>query len=306
MAQSGNPTDTQALLQSMLQRLKLQSGREGHAYLHTPVPITAASTWGQGGERGASDLQKVSNSPVNGFEFCANGIPSKEFGISAADSNCGLKGGVIKQPGFSSGVDRGLISFPHQRDNTDGGTGENRVLGQATQPGITPTGTGQLFPAKSLNADITSFERTVRERVSFLSSAMTRHTPNNKDAATSMGQNQDHDQGFTPKVYVWSSKPSEANLDTGSQEDKVFHMGNGGFGALAQSKDMQIVLTDQQSTNSSSRRKHRSSENKTRRWTQKIKERWRDRPGSFGKKGKEEEQREDQKREQGIKVSSAM
>lgn len=299
MSQSGNSADTQALLQSMLQRLKLQSGREGQAYLHTPVPITTASTWGQGGERGASNLQKVTSSHVNGFEFCTNGIPSKEFGISAADSNCGLKGGVINPPGLGCNVDRGLISFPNQRDNTDGGMGENRVLGQATQPGITPTGIGQLFPAKSLmDADITSFERTDRDRV--------RYTPNNKDAATSMGQNQDHDQGFTPKVYVWSSKPSEANLGTGSQDDEVFHMGNGGFGALGQSKDMQTVLTDQYSTNSSLRRKQRSSENKTRRWTQKIKERWRDRPGSFGKKEKEEERREGQKSEQGTKVSSAM
>ncbi|XP_076595204.1 uncharacterized protein LOC143325774 [Chaetodon auriga] len=300
MSQSGNPTDTQALLQSMLQKLKLQPGREGQASLHAPVPATAASTWGQGGQRGAPNLQKVNNSPVNGFEVYTNGIPLKEFGISAADSNRGLKGGVIKQPGFGSDVDRGLISFPNHRDNTDGGTGEKRVLGQATKPGITPTGTGQLFPAQSLtDADITSFERTDRESVGFHSSAATRHTLNDKNAATSMGQNQDYDRGFTPKVYMWSSKPSDANLNTGSQEDKAVHVGNGGFGALAQSKDMQIALTDQKSTNSSSRRKQRSSENKTRRWTQKIKERWRDRPGSFGKKGKEEEQ----KSEQGIEIS---
>ncbi|XP_070818284.1 A-kinase anchor protein 200 [Chaetodon trifascialis] len=300
MSQSGNPPDTQALLQSMLQRLKLQTGREGQALLHTPAPVTGASTWGQGGEKGAPNLQKVNNSPANGFEVYTNGIPSKEFGISAADSNCGLKGGVITQPGFGSDVDRGLISFPNHRDNTDGGTGEKRVLGQAAKPGITPTGTGRLFPAQSLkDADITSFERTDRESVNFHSPATTRHTPSNKDAATSMGQNQDYDRGFKPKVYSWSSKPSHANLNTGSQEDKAVHVGNGGFGASAQSKDMQIVLTDQKSTNSNSRRKQRSSENRTRRWTQKIKERWRDRPGSFGKKGKEEEQ----KSEQGIEIS---
>ncbi|XP_044061230.1 uncharacterized protein zgc:113229 [Siniperca chuatsi] len=301
MSQSHNPPDTQALLQSMLQRLRLQPGREGQASLRTPVPITAASTWRQDGDRGASNVQKVNNSPVNCFEFSTNGIPSKEFGISAVSGNFGLKGGEIQQPGHGCEVDRGLISIPTQKDNIDGDTGENRVMGQAAQPGITPTGTGQLFPAQSLkDADITSFERIDGERVSFGSSAMRRHIPTNKDAVTSMGQNQGQDQGFTRKVHMWSLKPKDANLDTGSQENKVFHIGNGGFGALAQSKDMQIVPTGQETTNNSSRRKPRSSENKTRRWTQKIKERWRERPGSFGKKGKEEG--EDQKNEQGIKL----
>ncbi|XP_073343050.1 uncharacterized protein [Pagrus major] len=292
MSQSRNPTDSQALLQSMLQRLKLQPGREGQAYLHPPVPNTPAPTWGQDGERGASNLQNVNNSRVNGFG--SHGVPSNESGISAADSNFALKGVEIQQSGPGGEVDRGLISSPTQKDNTDGDMGENRVVGQSTQPGITPTGTEQLFPAKSLkDADITSFERSDGERVSFGSSAVTTH----KNAVTSVGQNQYQNQSFTPKSYVWSMKTSEANLDTGSQENKVFHVGNGGFGASAQSKDMQIVPA-----NSSFRRKQRSSENKTRRWTQKIKERWRDRPGSFGKKEKEE-QREEQKSEQGNKIS---
>lgn len=289
MSQPRNPADSQALLQSMLQRLKLQPGREGQA----------ASTLGQDGERAASNVQQVNNSPVNGFG--ANGIPAKAFGISAADSNFGLKGG--EQPGRGCEVDRGLISSPTQKDNTDGETGENRVLGQ---PAVIPTGTRQLFPARSLkDADITSFVRTDGERGSFGSSAMTRQTSSSKDAVTSMGQNQDRDQGFTPKVYVWALKPTDANPDTGSREDHVLHVGNGGFEALAQSKDVQIVPTGQQTTNSSSRRNQRSSENKTRRWTQKIKERWRDRQGSFGRKGKEEGGREDKKSEQETEVSSA-
>lgn len=289
MSQSHNPKDTQALLQSMLQRLKLQPGKEGQAYLHTPVPTTTASTWWQDGERGATNIQKVNSSPVNGFEFGSNGISSKEFGIS--DSNFGLKGGKIQQPGHGCEVDRGLISFPSQKDNIDGDTGEDRVLGQATQPGITPTGREQLFPAESLkDADITSFERTDGMRVSLGSSAMTRHILSNKDAVTSMGQNQDQDL----QVCKWPT-----NVDTGSQGNEVLQMENRGFGALAQSKDMQIVPT-----NSSSRRKQRSSENKTRRWTQKIKERWKDRPGGFGKKVKEEGGRVDQKSEQGTEVSN--
>ncbi|XP_070692382.1 uncharacterized protein [Pempheris klunzingeri] len=281
MSQPHNPPDTQALLQSMLQRLKLQPGREGHAYLHTPVPITAE----------ISNLQKPNNSHVNGFEFGANGVPSKEFGISAADSNFGLKGGKVGRDS--------LTSFPTQKDNIDGDTGENRVLGQASQPGITPTGTGQLFPAKSLkDADITSFEGTDGEMLSFGSSAMTGHISTNTDAVTSMGQNhnQYQKQGFRPKVYTWSLKPTDVNVETvSSVSSQVLQMGNGGYGALEQSKDIQIIQTDQKTTNSLSRRKQRPSENKTRRWTQKIKERWKDRSGSFGRKGREEGGGVDQK-----------
>ncbi|XP_045885641.1 uncharacterized protein zgc:113229 [Micropterus dolomieu] len=300
MSQSSDPPDTQALLQSMLQRLKLHPGRESQAHLHTPVPISTASTWGRGGERGVSDFQKVNNSSVNCFEFGTNCSTAKEFGISAAGGN----GGEIQQRGHDFEMDRGLISFSTHKNSTNGDTGENRVLGQAAQPGINPTGTGQLFPVKSLKeADITSFKMTDDKRVSLGSSAMSSHIPSNKDAVTNMGQNQDQDQGFPHKVYTWSLKPTDANLDIRSQENKVFHVGNGGFGALAQSKDMQIVPTGQETTNSSSRRKQRSSENKTRRWTQKIKERWKDRQGKFGKKGKEEEWKEDQKIEQATKFS---
>lgn len=275
MSQPHNSTDTQALVQSMLQRLKLQPGRESQSYLHSTAPFTAASTQGQNGESGASNLQKVSND----FTFGTNGIPSEEFGISAAERKFSFKGGKVQHPYHGSEVDRGLISSPSQKDNTDG---ENRV-GQATQPGITPTGTGQLFPTKSLkDADITSFERTDGERVSFGSSAMTIHTPPKTDTVSSTGQNQNQDRGFTPKVYTWSLK----SPDTGGQGNQVVHVGNGGLAGLTQ--DAQVVLSSQNTTNSNSRRKQQSSENKTRRWTQKIKERWRDRPGSFGKKGKED------------------
>ncbi|KAE8285894.1 hypothetical protein D5F01_LYC15563 [Larimichthys crocea] len=297
MSQSRNPTDTQALLQSMLQKLKLQSGREGHTYQHRPVPATASSTWGQDGKGGGSN-----SSPTNGFKFPTNGIQSKKFGSSAAESTFGFEGGEIQQAGHGSEVDRGLVSFPTQKDNIGGDKGENRVLGQATQLGITPSGTGQLFPAKPLkDAVITSSGRTDGERVSFGRSAMTNDTQSNKDAVTSMGQNQDQKQGFTTKVYMWSPKSADANPDKGGH---VLHMGNGGFGALAQNKDMQTVTADQKTSTSSLRRKQqRPSENKTRRWTQKLKERWRDRPGSFGKKGKEEDGREEQKSGQATEIS---
>ncbi|XP_023137978.2 uncharacterized protein zgc:113229 [Amphiprion ocellaris] len=280
MSQPHNSTDAQALVQSMLQRLKLQPGRESQSYLHSHAAFTAASTQGQNGKSGASNLQKVSND----FKFAANGIPSKDFGISAADC---LKGGKIQQSNHGSEVDRALISFHSQKDNSDG---ENK-MGQATQPGITPTGTGQLFPTKSLqDADITSFEATDRDRASFGSSGMTVHPPQNTDTLSSIGQSQKQDQSFTPRVYVWSLK----STDTGAEGNQVLHMGNGGLAGLTQDA--------QNTTNSSWRRKQQSSENKTRRWTQKIKERWRDRPGSC-KKGKEDGGTAAQKNEQSTETS---
>lgn len=266
MSQPPNSTDTQALVQSMLQRLKLQPGRGSQSYLHSHAAVTAASTQGQNGNSGASNLQKASD----GFKFAANGIPSKEFGISAAE---GLKGGEILQPDQGSEANRAPISFHSQKDNSDG---ENRV-GQVTQPGIPPTGTGQQFPTNSLkDTDITSFQATDRDRASFGSLGMTVNPPQNTDTLSSMGQSQKQDQSFTPRVYDWSLK----STDTGAEGNQVLHMGNGALAGLTQDA--------QNTTNSSLRRKQRPSENKTRRWTQRIKERWRDRPGSFGKKGKED------------------
>lgn len=276
MSQSHNPKDSQALLQSMLQRLKLQPGREGQEFLHTIAPVTVASSWGQDGERAASNFsesptQKVNTSPVNGFQF-------------AVDSNSVPKGSEIKQPSQCE-VDGGLISFPSQKDNIDDDTGEKRVLGQATLPEITPAGRGQLFPAKSLkDSHITSFERTDGEIVSCGS-------PINQDAVTSMGQNQDQNQVFTPKVNMWSLKPTDASVQVGGGDNK---MGNGDS---TQSKDAQFVTTSP-NNNSSPRRKQRTSENRTRRWTQKIKEKWRDKQGRSSKKGKEEGGTMHQKSEQ--------
>ncbi|KAM7417609.1 hypothetical protein PAMA_017306 [Pampus argenteus] len=269
MSQSHSPKDNQALLQSMLQRLKLQPGRESQACLHTPVPVTFASKLEKDGEKGASNIQKVNNSPVNAFSV-------KRFGIS----HFGLKDKERLQPGHGCELDSGLVSFPSQKNNTEGDTDRNRV--KATLPGFTHTGTEQPFPAKSLNADITSCQRTDGEiqgnTGGFGSIA------GNKDAVTTTGQNQD--QGFTPKVDVWSLKSTD--LNTGGQENTVLHVGNGGLGALEESKDTQIVQTNPTTANISPRRKQQSSDNKTRRWTQKIKQKWRERPGSFGKKGKEE------------------
>lgn len=289
MSQSHNPKDNQALLQSMLQKLKLQSGRESQSTLNTSVPTTAISTLGKDGESGTSNFQKVNNSRINAFDV--NGIPANRFGISVSDSNLSLKDKERQQPGQSWKSNNGFVSIPSHKDNADGDRSVNGALRQVVSLGISHAGTGQLFPAKSLNhADIISFERTdgttQRKTGSFGSIA------GNKDAVTTTGQNQE--QGFTRRVYAWSLKG--ADTDTGGQENKVLHVGNGGFGASAQSGETQTVQTSQLTSNSLSRIKQRPYENKTRKWTQKIKERWRERPGSFAKKGKEE-------RLQGIEVS---
>ncbi|KAL6117605.1 uncharacterized protein ACO6RY_15352 [Pungitius sinensis] len=215
MSQPDDPKESQSLLQSMLQRLNLKQVKEAQGYQHTPAPATAA--WGQCEEGGAPIIRKVNSCPVNDFE---------------------------PQPGLCEGG-RGPISSPSQKDNIEADTGEERVLEHATQPGIIPTRTRQLFPAESRkDADIASCERTDGARGSSGSTAVTAHVPSNNNDVTAMGQR---------------------------------------FGDLAKNRDMQIVAT------SSSRRKPPSSENKTKRWTQKIKERWRHRHGSFsnpgGKKG---------------------
>lgn len=240
MSQSRNPTDTQALLQSMLQRLKLQPGKEGQVYVQAPASNTAASTRGQDGERATPDLQGVNSSPVNGHA-------------------CEVGGGHI--------------SSPTHKENSDSDPGENRVLGQNAQISI---GTEQLLPEKSLkDVTISSSERT--DEGSF-GSAMISPSLRDKDTVTSTKQG----QGFTPRVYAWSLQPADRHIDTGSNEDKVLHMGNGGFEATG----MQVIPAGK--TNSLTRRQQRASGNKTRRWTQKIKERWRERQGSLGKKGKGE------------------
>lgn len=297
MSQSPDSTDTQALLQSMLQRLKIQQGRDGQTTSHTPT--TTASTWGQVAERGVSGLHNLNNSPVNGFDRDANSISSEELGISEVDHNSRpqLKGGVIQKTTLNSEVGKSLISVPTKKDSADGDTGHNRGVEKATQARITPFAPAQQFPAKShKDINVMPSEKPSVERFCFDTVAMSSNT----DVLRRTEENQYQD--FTPKDDAWSLKPTSADVDTGSQQHKVLFVENGGFGALAQSKDTYIVSTDQSPINSSFRRKQTSSEKKTRRWTQKIKEKWKDRPGSFGKK--QNEQRKEQQSEQGSEVSN--
>lgn len=253
---SHNPKDNQALLQSMLQRLKLQPGREGQSFpcQETPSPVTV-------GGRGDPSLQNVSNSSLNGFQLAAD------------------KGREVQPPSHCE-VDRGVTSCPSHKGNTHEDTREKSMLGPTTLPDVTLTGREELVPVESLkDADMSSFASSVMG-----------HTLGDEHAV------QEQNQGFTPKIYMWSLKSTDASTDVGGEVSK---MGNGDS---EESKDEQCVASSPTTSNSSLRRKQRPSENRTRRWTQKIKERWRDKHGSFSKKAKEEGGRMAQTSEQVNKI----
>lgn len=253
MSQPQSSTDTNVLLQSMLQRLKIQQERGTQAFSHTAaLSAGAASSTGLVGETDATSFQNVGSSPVNGFGFYNSTSPKdlRTFGVGK---------------NFSS---------PNHKDSADGGASDRDWFGKVTQPGMSPAGTAGSLK----DAGVTRLDGATAERVS--------STARTSDAGQSLGQIQD--QVFTPKVYSWSLKPTDQRNGTGGPEHKVHVEGNEGSEGFAQDKDSHTVLTDQNHTNSLSRRNQRPSGNRARRWTQKIKERWRDRPGSFGKKAKEE------------------
>lgn len=235
MSQSHQPTDSQALLQSMLQRLKLQPGKDGQTQLQTPA---AAFTVEQD-RRGGPNHQEVDDKPVNVFGF--EKVPAGSF---------------TQQPAPGCEVGKGWTSFPSQNVNSDGDTGGSSVLG-TWKP--FPTGTSKDFK--------------------------TNHVPPNTDVVPGVSQV----QSFTPR---WS------HPDTAREEGRVFHEGNGGIGGLKDSPDVQIFSGNQVTTTNIV--KKRPSENKTRRWTQRIKERWTEK---HSKKGREDEEAADQRMQQGAQVS---
>lgn len=283
MSQSPNSTDTQVLLQSMLQRLKIQQGKDSEAQEQVHVPNLGVSTCGEERVAEASSKEKLNNGPIDGYEFGSNGIPSKEFRISETDQSFSLKGEVVQKPVLNWEVDKDHISFLIQKDNCDDGTGQNKVVGQETQPEIPPAETGQLFPVKlSQDANVTSYRSNME--------------------TVNIGTEWIQNQGFEPKVFAWSSSPKHV---AGSPRYRVLPVENGEFGTFTPSQNPHMTATDVDIERAGFSRKQQSIGNKTRRWTQKIKARWKDRPGSFGKKQKEE-QREAQQIGQRAEVSSKM
>lgn len=266
MSQPQSSTDTHVLLQSMLQRLKIQQERGTQAFSHTALPAGAPSTTGLVGEGDATRIQSVSSSPVNGFGF-SNGTSPKDLRTFGVGRN---------------------FSPPNQKYSTDTGTGEKDSLVQVIQPGISLTVTAGSLK----DASVTFVDGATAEKES--------STLRTSDAGQNLGQIQD--QVFSPKVYSWTPKPTDERNGTGGPEQKVPVAVDEGSEGFAQGQDLHTVQTDQNSANSLSRRKQRPSGNRARRWTQKIKEKWRDRPGSFGKRAKEE-QREEQQTQQRTTVS---
>lgn len=260
MSQPQSSTDTNVLLQSMLQRLKIQQERVTQAFSHTALPPAgAASSTGLEGEAGATSFQNTGSSPVNGFGLY-NGTSPKDL----------RKFGVGKN--FSS---------PNQKHSSDrGASNKDSWFGQITQPGMSPAGTAGSLK----DAGVISLDGATAARVS--------SAERTSDAGQSLGQIQD--QVFTPKVYSWSLKPTDERNGTGGPEHKVQVVGNEGSEGSAQDKDSRTVLTERNPTNSLSRRTQRPSGNRARRWTQKIKEKWWERQGSFGKKAKEEPREQQQ------------
>lgn len=263
MSQSHQPTDSQALLQSMLQKLKLQPGRDGQAHLKTPGSPPDAFTVGPDGERGGPNHQEVDNKPGIGFGFEIS--PSKKTTVS------GVR--FAQQPGPGHYVGRSWTSFASQKVDIDGDTGERRVPGHPAQIEFSPKGTGLLFSTEpSKDISLTSFKST---EGSSGRSMMTIHVPLNTS------------QSFTP---MWS------HANTAAEGSQVLHVENGGSSGSKESTDVQVFSGNQVTTNI---RKKRPSENKTRRWTQRIKERWKEK---HSRKGGEDEGTADQRTEQGAQV----
>ncbi|KAF6726695.1 hypothetical protein FQA47_002012 [Oryzias melastigma] len=218
----------------------------------------------------------VNTSTAEVFGF--NGSALKEFGSSA---EFGFSGGKGKQPGPGCEVSS-PVSFPSFNFSAVGNKSKSWVLEHANHPGVTPAGSQHLFPATSpKDIDLTSFKSTNGDTSTFGNFTMTQPFLPNKDTAFNLRSNETTVQGFTPKSYVWSKKSTDTDKD-----NKELHTGSDA--GLDQSKDLQFVSSNQKPTGS--RRKQRSSENNTKkRWTQKIKERLKDKHGNNGKKPRGEE-----------------
>ncbi|XP_019739817.1 uncharacterized protein LOC109524399 isoform X2 [Hippocampus comes] len=240
MSQSSNQPDGQALLQSMLERLKLQPGRERHAHEHADEPLPPVPTCGADGVKEREDV-------TNGY---ALGVPAKRFEVSSVDNSFRPKDEERLQPVRGFEKYRGHFFFPPQRDNSP--MGVNMVSGNVNSPQISNASTGQHFSAKALPS-IGRTDSGVQQDNIF--------------------GNKDLDHGFKHNVHDWSWGSTDFTAD--NQGNKAFQAENGGLGDLSKWKDMQMISRK----GSMTKRKQRSIENKGKRWTHKLKERWLERKG---------------------------
>lgn len=264
MSQSPDSADTQALVQSMLQRLKIQQGKDSETQQQLHELNPTVSTCAEEAE--ASSVQKLHTVPVDGSEFVTNRIHSNVLRISDTDQSTRLKGETVQTTVLNWEVEKDPILFPAQ-NNSDGQTGQNRAAGQDTQPWIPQAETGQLFTGTlTKDADVASNVET-----------------GNIGSGTVSSPEQSQSRAFQPEVFARSSK---ATYVTGSPQNRVSPVENGERGTFS---PMHITATDQNIERGGFSRKQQSMGKKTRRWTQRIKERWKDRRGSFGKQQKEEQ-----------------
>ncbi|XP_017283707.1 uncharacterized protein LOC108243036 [Kryptolebias marmoratus] len=263
MSQSHQSADSQALLQSMLQRLKLQPGRDGQTHLQTPVFPPVGFAPGRDvldGGRGVLNHHEVDNRPAD------------VFGFNISPSNAVPAAGFTKQPGPGCEVGRSWTSFPSQRVNADGDPGGWRGVGRsAGSVEFSARGTGRLFPTESpKDVDLSCSGSTDRDGASV---GFTNHVPPSMGAVSSMSQG----RSLAP---AWSHP--------GAAGEEALQVENGVVGGPKDSPDVQVFSGSQGTANI---RKKRPSENKTRRWTQRIKERWKEK---HGRKGKQDEGTADQ------------
>ncbi|KAK7922086.1 hypothetical protein WMY93_008988 [Mugilogobius chulae] len=223
MSQAHNSRDNQALLQSMLQRLRLQPGT-------TNIQSEPNTTGGQNVHSETLDSQAFNNNCVNGFEPTKHNKSDFTVTGNLQDLDSSIEG-----------------------SGATGQSQKHRHVSQSEQQ-FSPTSAYAASPPSS--EGFFQFSNSETKDIS---------------SGQSLGQKQDQDSGFVPKVYAWSMQ------NTALQNDKMSF--EGVFGATSQNTE--IITNNQNSTNN---RKQQSSENKTRKWTQKIKDKWRERPSSFGKK----------------------
>nr|XP_061786545.1 uncharacterized protein LOC133577048 isoform X1 [Nerophis lumbriciformis] len=217
MSQSSNSPDSQALLQSMLERLKLQHGKERPA-------------------DGAGAIQSH-----HVYEF---GVPTERFGVSSVDSSLSHKDGESLQSVDS--FKQGHCRLPLQKDYM----GVNMLESETRICNASPKRTDVEAPWDSLSG--------------------------RKDTTT------EQDQALKHNTYDWSWQSTGFTAD--SQGNKTFHAVNGEYASLSKWRDMQMM--PKKGVSLTTRQQQRSSESKARRWTEKIKEKWKEKSGF--KKGKDE------------------
>ncbi|CAL8264297.1 unnamed protein product [Lota lota] len=384
MSQSrGSSRETQALVQSMLQRLKLQAGTEIQGGFLPASPTVASHDWGQNRDRAPHQQTLGPNSrPVqNGFgialvdspgtgTYCdvmREGLPDvhgrdgrrwdsrEEFRIPTLDSNLdnsatGAKvigeQGLFNGPILDSRQEMARLNSPKAfsstscKDNTAGNIVESGGTGQMVTFSAV---SGCLFPVNTQHFAKTNYKleggkegngnsvieesvihdvmsgavrdyRNVNSSLAGNSTSASQYPSNSHSSPRMTAESRALSQtvsvnqysspstvrGFSPRVFAWSLQ----GLSTGRGEIPTAHQENEDSGPLAQSQDVEIGSKMPSSTSAPLQR-NRAYGSKTKRWTQKIKEKFKERGGGLKKRKEEaEKEKEDIKVEEEGKIST--